>query len=48
MIVFAVFNDATYPAKLDKLFLSKLDAEQYAKETYSGKEYTVEELEVIH
>lgn len=48
MIVFGVFDDELYPPKLDKLFLSKIDAEQYARETYRGKEYSVEELEVIH
>lgn len=47
MIVFGVFDDSTYPSKLDKLFIHQHDAQIYAKETYRGKEYTVEELEVI-
>lgn len=46
-LVWGVFDDKTYPPKLDKLFMYEGDAKVYAKETYKGKEFTIEELEVI-
>lgn len=45
--VWGVFDDKTYPPKLDKLFMYEGSARIYANETYRGKEYTIEELEVI-
>ena len=47
LYIWGVFDDKTYPPKLDKLFLQEAQAHIYAKETYRGKEYTIEELEVI-
>lgn len=44
MKVYCVFEDSTYPAKLDSIFIQKKDAQDFAN-TLST--YIVEEYDVI-